>query len=410
MEKKLENAFAEILRRYRETADLSRTGLASLVGLDGSYIHRLEMGNRRPSRDTVIAMAEALDLDASDTNRWLAAAGHGALPISDEVGSIRHERGLNVNKDPSTRANAVRWGTKLEAIGLEEATLRRLIQAIEVAPAKERRRISTLVSTTLRLLTEGLEAPVHMAVIPAAGGSHRPLADVMQRLIVRAIGEAIECGIHQIVLVLAPEMEQSFYTPLCESLDLTGVGMVDLRCVIQPLPDGLGSAILKAEEHVGEQPFAVLLPDDVLNTRENRLAKIRQLQMMVDALGKLKGANLLAVTPVSKRKMRQYGIVQLADGLTAGTYPVLQLIEKPETTDSIVNLPNTVGIVGRYILQPEIFGALRTVQKLGGRRLELTAALEYLRKSKREIRAVPLKGARKDLGEILGQATDLIDA
>src|SRR5689334_9555765 len=139
MDTNLDGTFAESLRRYREARTLSRNQLAGLVGLDGSYVHRLEMGNRRPSRTTVIAMADALELDADDTNKWLAAAGHGPLPISRETaagiaGQVRHGRGSGDRQSSS----AARRGVRFETLGLEQPILDRLSRAMDGTVPRER--------------------------------------------------------------------------------------------------------------------------------------------------------------------------------------------------------------------------------------------------------------------------------
>ena len=409
MDTNLDGTFAESLKRYREARALSRNQLAGLVGLDGSYVHRLEMGNRRPSRTTVIAMADALELDADETNEWLATAGHGPLPISSEtetagiVGQV-----VPHGRESGQGSSAARRGVQFETLGLEQPILDRLSRAMDSAVPRERKRVAAIVSKTLHLLTQSLEIPVHTAVIPAAGGSHLLVGKhIMQRMLLRAIGEAAACGIREIILVLAPQTEDHFHAPLKEALEVAGVQTVDLRFCIQSQANGLGDAILTAEQLVGAQPFAVLLPDDVLGARPGHASHGEELRLMINTFANFTDTHLMAVTGASKRNMVRYGGVEVGSGEPIhGTLPISRLIEKPESTDPIIHSDHAFSIVGRYLLRPNIFGALRKLSKQP--RLELTTALENLRKSGEQIRCFPLRGTRQDFGAVLGQANNLI--
>jgi len=409
MTSEVENAFGQILKRHRQSAGLTRQAFAILVGLDSSYVHRLEKGNRRPSRRIIVVMGDALGLGREELNRWLIAAGHGTLPLSRSA--VRGRAPEGAERDASRVRSSVAPDRGIEAIGIEVASLNRLIHAVGNAPTKEQRRVSRVISSTVRLLTENLEAPVRTAVIPAAGGVHRVVAHhVMERLLLRAIGEAAQCGIAEIVLVITPEMEKLFYRPLRELLEVLTLPLLNLRFCLQPQADGLGDAILKTADLIGDQSFAVLLPDDILNTPENRFAKIMQLQLMIDAFAKLDQTSLVAVTGVSKRKLTQYGVVEVEESLVSGsTLPIRKLIEKPSRSHAIVNSPKAFGIVGRYILQPDVFKFLSDLRELANLPVELTTALEKMRTAKHDIRAFPLKGARQDFGSALGQANNLID-
>ena len=400
-------AFAQVLKRYRESAGLSRQAFAGLMGLDASYIHRLEKGNRRPSSRTVRAMATTLDLDGESLNKWLIAAGHAPMPLSKGLSSAtRIGEGLEVNSEPSPNLRSQRLG--IEALGLEEPTINRLERALRNASVHEQKRVASLISGTLQIATESLETPVRVAVIPAAGGGHRLLkSHFTQRLLLRVITEAAWCGITDIILVLAPEMEEAFYRPIKESLEVFSLPFLRVRPCIQQQPLGLGGAVLDAEELVGNQPFAVLLPDDVLETRENRFARVLQLQLMMDAFAKLKGTSLLAVAAVPRRKMPSYGVVE-AGRTVNGTMPILKLIEKPDPTAAIIQSPNALSIIGRYLLQPEIFAALRRIIRQGQPPFELTTALEILRQAGKPISGFPLRSTRYDVGAAIGETKNLI--
>ncbi|HYX30777.1 MAG TPA: sugar phosphate nucleotidyltransferase [Pyrinomonadaceae bacterium] len=411
----MENGFAEALRRYREAKGLSRADVASLVGLDASYIHRLEKSNRRPSRKAVLAMADALDLNDETVSTWLFAAGYGPLPISTEVNAAGDSPTIETAAHPAHRGasktTAARQRAKLEAIGFEHGALNRLAQAVDVSSIKQRKRISAIVSAMLHTITDSLETRISRAVIPAAGRSYGGAmsSQTKQRLLIRAIAEAVGCGIHEIVLVLAPQMDNFFFTPLKEAFEITGVGLVNLRFCTQASPSGLGDAILTAEPLVGKQPFAVLLPDDVINSNTARSTTTQQLRFMIDAFQKVPGSNLVAVTPVSKRKMAKYGVAEIGEGPAIdGSLTIRKLIEKPDQTHSIISSPNALGIVGRYLLQPEVFDVLRNLRKQRPASLELTAALEVIREKDGGTRAFPLRGARRDVGEMFEQATEAL--
>jgi UTP--glucose-1-phosphate uridylyltransferase len=160
---------------------------------------------------------------------------------------------------------------------------------------------------------------------------------------------------------------------------------------------------------VGKQPFAVLLPDDVINSNTARSTTTQQLRFMIDAFQKVPGSNLVAVTPVSKRKMAKYGVAEIGEGPAIdGSLTIRKLIEKPDQTHSIISSPNALGIVGRYLLQPEVFDVLRNLRKQRPASLELTAALEVIREKDGGTRAFPLRGARRDVGEMFEQATEAL--
>lgn len=295
-------------------------------------------------------------------------------------------------------------------MGLQETRIERLLQAMETAKLPERQEVEKAVSTTFSRIAEMLEAPVHTAVIPAAGGQHRLIAiHVMQRLLLRVIGEAVESSISNIVLVLAPGMKDALYTPLKEALDLAVVPSIKLHYSEQAKAEGLGDAILQAEAFVGKEPFAVSLPDDIVRERIGRAAHSRELRSMMDAFRDLDGANFLAVTSVLKSKMPHCGVAKIgAKEVLPKIFPIIQLTEKPDSTHLICRSTRAFGIVGRYLLQPDVFGPLHELREKGRRPVELTDALERLHQEGHNVYAFELRAPRQDIGEILGQASELI--
>jgi dTDP-glucose pyrophosphorylase/transcriptional regulator with XRE-family HTH domain len=403
--------FGQMLKNYRQTAGLDRKKLAELVGLNPSYVFRLENESRHASRRTVLSMAEALGLDGETVNEWLIAAGHGPIPLLPETATIPQKRksASPVHAEAPDRKAAGR-GKWLERIGFEEAVLARLIKSMETATADERLRTGAVLSKTMRRMADTLESPVRTVVIPVAGDKHRLVGPyVLQRLVIRAIGEAIECGIQEVILVLTPGTQDALFLPLKEMLVVTTPQLTLTYCV-QPEARGLGSAILEAANQVGENPFAVILPDDVLDAGSRRASDLRELKYMIDAWRETDATNLVAVTSVSKRKMPKYGIVEVSKAATGKqTLPINRLIEKPDPDHAIIQSPHALSIVGRYLLQPSILMALRELKKQQPAKLELTAALQLLRNANHEIRAFLVKGLRRDFGEVIEQAHNFIE-
>jgi UTP--glucose-1-phosphate uridylyltransferase len=210
-------------------------------------------------------------------------------------------------------------------------------------------------------------------------------------------------------LVLAPGTAESLFTPLKATLELAVVPRLRLSYIEQARPEGLGDAVLLAEPLVGENPFAVLLPDDVLREHAGGPAESGELKSMMEAFSGLDKAHLLAVKSVSRSKLPHCGAAKIGiEGAVPGVFPVRQLVEKPEPSHPISRSEKTLGIVGRYLLQPEVFHTLRAMKKQGILPLELTDALETLRKQNHDIFAFHLKADRQDIGEILEQAGRLI--
>jgi UTP--glucose-1-phosphate uridylyltransferase len=412
MTKEAQNQFGRLLRQARDAAGLSREHLARRVGLDASYIYRLELGDRRPGRDTTLALADALAVAGEELSQWLVAAGFAPMPLLTSVRAAVRTRGgrRRLGVEHSATWDAARWAEQLEAMGLRDAMIGRLLRVMETAEPALQQTISTAISTAIARAIETLEAPVRTAVIPAAGGQHQLVAPhVMQRLLLRAIGEAAGSGINKIVVVLAPGMAESLFAPLKEALELAIVPAIKIQSAVQAIPEGLGDAILQAEKLVGEEPFAVLLPDDVVQEQTDRPAHPRELCRMMRAFSQLDDAYLVAVASVPKSKMPQYGVVRVgAKEVMPDLLPVVQLVEKPAQSHAILRSVRILGIVGRYLLRPDIFHPLRELREKGGRPVQLTTALEMLRRAGQSVYAFELRAGRQDVGEMIGQASELI--
>jgi UTP--glucose-1-phosphate uridylyltransferase len=387
--------------------------LGRQIGLDPSHIYRIEVGGRRTSRETAERLADALAIVGTALDEWVMAAGYAPTPFATAVRSAVRTRGGG-RRPASQASEAVHRDTmlrrRLESMGLQEPRVGRLLRAMQSAGPPASDDVARSVTTALGRVTDRLEAPVKAAIIPAAGGQHRLVAPhVMQRLLLRTIREATESGIGQVILIVAPGMSDALFAPLKDALDLSVIPSVTLCCAVQVKPEGLGDAVLRAEGEVKHEPFAVLLPDDVVHRRTGRAAGRFLLQSMMTAFKQLDGGHLIAVTSVSKTKMARCGVAKLAGKeVIAKVFPVKQLVERPEPDDPICRDPRALGVVGRYLLQPGVFRALRELRSKRSERLELTDALERLREKGQDVYAFETAAAREDIGEVLDHAESLI--
>ncbi len=259
-------------------------------------------------------------------------------------------------------------------------------------------------------------ARVRSVVIPAAGLGTRilpatkafpkellPLVD--RPIIQYGVEEAAAAGIDRVVLVTSPgnNMTAAHFRPnpaleavlekrgKTESLALVRrvSELAELTTVRQEQPLGLGHAVLMGAPAVGGVPFAVLLPDDVID------ADPPALRRMVELFDELNGPVLL-VERVPRDAVNRYGIIEAAP-LRPGVFEVRGLVEKPDPADA----PSDLAIVGRYILTPDLFAVLERTGAGAGGEIQLTDGLRELL-AKRRIYACELAGVRHDAGNRLG--------
>ncbi len=257
---------------------------------------------------------------------------------------------------------------------------------------------------------------VRKAVITAAGWGTRflpitrsqpkemlPLVD--KPLIQYAVEEAINSGIEQVILVTAlgkraieDYFDRSFELEyfleqkgevklLQEMRELSS--LVNICYIRQKEQLGLGHAILTTKAVIGDEPFAVLLPDDIIDS------KVPILKQMVEVYEQYK-ANVIAVEPVSSQDTTKYGIIEPRE-ISRHIYEVLSLAEKPEPAQA----PSNLGVVGRYILMPQIFDVLEVTPPDKNQEIQLTDALHILLKQQ-AIYAYKFDGVRYDAGTPLG--------
>jgi UTP--glucose-1-phosphate uridylyltransferase len=168
--------------------------------------------------------------------------------------------------------------------------------------------------------------------------------------------------------------------------------LINVGYVRQGEPLGLGHAVLVAKALVGDDPFAVVLGDDVID------ANPPALQQMIEVYNRL-NAPVLAVERVPEADVSSYGIVEIdpAESLGPAVHRVRDLVEKPSRAEA----PSNLAIIGRYLLTPDIFPALEATSEDRGGEIQLTNGLRRLLKS-RPIYTCEIRGVRHDTGNKLG--------
>ena len=147
--------------------------------------------------------------------------------------------------------------------------------------------------------------------------------------------------------------------------------MIDISYVRQKEALGLGHAVLRAKELVGNEPFAVVLSDDVID------AEIPCMRQLLDVYEYF-GASVLALMEVPKENISAYGVVDAEpvahNGSRDRLYRIRNMVEKPKASDA----PSNLAIIGRYVLTPEIFPSIEAVQPGSGGEIQLTDGLRHL--------------------------------
>jgi len=167
--------------------------------------------------------------------------------------------------------------------------------------------------------------------------------------------------------------------------------LADIHFVRQGDPLGLGHAVLKGEHHVGEEPFAVLLGDDLIDERSPILPD------MIDAYGRT-GGSVIALMEVPQEAISLYGCAAVEATEVDGLVRVTDLVEKPDAADA----PSNLAIIGRYVLSPEVFPLLRRTEPGRGNEIQLTDALkEQARGDGHGVYGVIFTGERYDTGDKL---------
>ena len=239
-------------------------------------------------------------------------------------------------------------------------------------------------------------------ILPATAVLPKELLPIVDKPIIQyGVEEAVAAGLSQIVLVNSPGkrmLEDHFgrhaaldallarrgKSALLDGLRRLAAG-IELSTALQDEPLGLGHAVLVSRERVGDEPFAVVLSDDVIDADPPALAQMLAVFARVDG-------PVLLVERVPREAVGRYGVIA-GEALGDGVHRVTDLVEKPAPEDA----PSDLAIIGRYVLTPDVYPALeRTAQGLGGE-IQLTDGLRRLL-AERPIFAVELDGVRHDAG------------
>lgn len=264
---------------------------------------------------------------------------------------------------------------------------------------------------------------IRKAIIPAAGLGTRflpatkaqpkemlPIVD--KPTLQYIIEEAIASGIEEILVItgrnktsienhfdksveLELELEKKGKTELLEMVQNIS-DMVNIHYIRQKEPLGLGHAVGCAKSFIGDEPFAVLLGDDIIDSEEPCLAQLIRAYEETNSI-------ILGVQSVDKNDVYKYGIIDI-ESKDDRLYKVRDMVEKPNVSEA----PSNVAILGRYILTPDIFEILEKQAPGKGGEIQLTDAIEYMLKS-HHIYAYEFIGNRYDVGDKLGFIKATID-
>lgn len=272
--------------------------------------------------------------------------------------------------------------------------------------------------------------PVRKAIFPVAGLGTRflpatksipkemlPIVD--KPLIQYAVEEALEAGIETLIFVTSRKkhaISDHFDSAFELESRLAESGKLDLlKRITEIVPEnisrvhvtqsealGLGHAILCAESVVGDEPFAILLADDMIRSQGKGA-----LAQMVDVHDQT-GASVIGVEEIPRELTRSYGIVGLADEDSDlpedAVKRIRTIVEKPAPEDA----PSRLGVVGRYVLSPHVFSCLRDVQAGAGGEIQLTDGIAAMLES-HKVLACPFSGVRYDCGSRQGFIKATID-
>ncbi len=271
---------------------------------------------------------------------------------------------------------------------------------------------------------------IRKAVIPAAGMGTRflpatkaqpkemlPIVD--KPTIQFIVEEAVACGIEDIIIITSGNkrsIEDHFDTSyeLEDTLEKKGKddllkvvrdisNMVNIHYIRQKEPKGLGHAVLCAKTFINDEPFAVLLGDDIVYTNDKQKPALKQLVDMYEE----KQASVIGVQTVAEADVDKYGIVQPSTTTTFNNkrlYKLSDMVEKPKVEDA----PSRLAVLGRYVLTPEIFDFLETQEAGAGNEIQLTDAIRRLLEIQ-QVYAYDFEGIRYDVGDKFGFIQATID-
>ena len=261
-----------------------------------------------------------------------------------------------------------------------------------------------------------MDCSIRKAVIPCAGlgtrflpatkAQPKEMLPVFDRPAIQyIIEEALAAGIDNIVMVtgrgkqaIENHFDKSFeleyflkqrkQSKLLKNVENISE-LADIFYIRQKEPLGLGHAINCARSYISNEPFSVFLADDLIYSKKPAITEL------IEIYNKYKGA-VLAVEEVPKELISHYGVIKPKE-IDKGVYRVEDIVEKPKKNEA----PSNLGVVGRYILVPEIFELLQKVKKGNNGEIQLTDAIRLLAKEV-PVYAVKIKGKRYDTGDKFG--------
>lgn len=268
-------------------------------------------------------------------------------------------------------------------------------------------------------MSQTLYKKVRKAVFPVAGLGTRflPATKAIPKemltvgelpLIQHAVEEARAAGIEEFIFVTSPSKEALIHhfrkqdaleatleargkTEILNKVRASNIAEGQLKTCFQLEPLGLGHAVWCAKELVGDEPFAVLLPDVVVHTPNAKSC----LAQMVEAYEKV-GGNVIALTPVPESETNKYGVID-PSSKDGNMYGINGMVEKPQPKDA----PSNLSITGRYILQPEVFEYLSAFERGAGNEIQLTDSMARLI-GRQPFHGITFDGQDYDCGSRLG--------
>jgi UTP--glucose-1-phosphate uridylyltransferase len=259
----------------------------------------------------------------------------------------------------------------------------------------------------------------HLALIPAAGRGTRflPLTKSVPKELLPivstpalefVVAEASNNGVSDVLIVVskgktaiadyfAPDVDLE--SALQEKGDESGLasirraaGLATFHYVEQLEPRGLGDAVAHGEQFAAGEPLVVLLPDDLIDDTDELLGTMIDVQTA-------RGGIVLGLIDVPRAEIRKYGCAVPAPSAdpSADVVAIADLVEKPDPAEA----PSTLAVIGRYVLPPEIFGALRQTKAGAGGEIQLTDAMQRLARDGVPVHGVVFRGRRYDTGDRL---------
>ena len=241
--------------------------------------------------------------------------------------------------------------------------------------------------------------------LPATKASPKEMLPIVDKPMIQyAIEEASACGIEEFIIITgkykraiedhfdsAFELEESLKKAGKKRLleEISRLNHLNFAYIRQKAALGLGHAIYCAKPFVKDEPFAVLLSDDIIDPEDTLL------QDMIDLYRKL-DAPIIALQQIPKEDVQKYGVIE-GEKESDTLYKITNLVEKPKISEA----PSDLAIIGRYILTPDIFDILKNVGFGRGGEIQLTDALHSLLK-KRSMYGYVFKGKRYDAGDKVG--------